>query len=155
MTKKQEKQEAETPKEAFKSSLPEGFRSLAAAQVRDFHICEMGNAITGLFLGYFTKARMDGKPQGYFQLQVTKEGTKVSHYDEDGADAEMEAEIGTIVNLDEKAGLKGLYQFAMGEGKAGRWVVYACPDAKVAIGGGKTFWLYSVGTMPAPSDLPF
>jgi hypothetical protein len=90
-----------------------------------------GRQYQGLLLGEFSRNR-SGKDETYYQVRLTRSSTVRNREGK-----EVEAEVGSVVNVDQTAGLIPLGSIVRREGE---WEVFIVFVEKVSMRNGNSFW---------------
>lgn len=143
--------EKKTKKSAIESpavEMPTGFQKVNNEQSNAWFKPAEGAIISGELLGRFQmrKTGKDNKIRFFYQVKIDQ---PVSVARKVEGDTEIEtAEIGEIVNVDEKSATECLAAHC-GPGK--RNAVWLCFREKIDLDGGQTFWRIDVGVRPLDS----
>lgn len=139
------KPETRNPGEA---DVPDGFEPVGLSGPAKWHVCEVGNAVCGVLLSRGQKrAYQSDDMKAYYQIQLTRGGTRVAFKDptlpRDAKAVVIEAEVGDIVCIDERADLVDFRSVAADASERNiHYEVYIKPVERIPTGGGKTFWRY-------------
>lgn len=129
------------------AAIPEGYQKINNEQSNAWIKPEEGTIVEGEVLGRFRlkKISKDNKIRWYYQIRLFKALSGVVARKVEG-DTEMgDADVGEIVNVDEKSALECLAAQCVPGKRVQAWICYR---TKEDIGDGQTFWRIDVGAKP-------
>ena len=145
-----------------KYTMPTGMKSIIALKADGFYEPQSdGMPLQGLLMGLDHMKGEAGKTRVCYQVKLTEPHDSCMMAKKDGKGwAKGKAAVGQIINVDARAGLKGLMDYA--EGMPETYAVWIRSTQKISIKGGKTFWQFEAGAeemdagdVPDEDEMPF
>jgi hypothetical protein len=146
----EELSESQEPERKPPGELPEGFtRANPLDGDRLFFVAEEGALLRGLLLGRFE--RRDKHGAYYYQIRLTEPCREVKTKDGEIT----QADIGEVVTIDERQGLRDLEPISRLDRADGDMEVFIRALEKVKLANGNTFWRWDVGSRRVPQGKRF